>query len=300
MSQPATGSLPPDGVAPYCAAPDPAPRRPGFALPPLACDSHMHLFGPIERYPYQRERSYTPPDAPLESYRALMAALGHQRHVLVQPSVYGTDNSKLLDSLAVAGPGVRGVAVIDAGASDALIERLHQAGVRGARFNFVFPGGVPFSDAERLAERVAPLGWHLDFLLDVSTFEDLERRLSALAVPSVLAHMGHAPAHHGLGHPGMQALLRLLRGGRTWVKLTGGERFTGEQAAPYGDVVPVARALVAAAPERCLWGTDWPHVQLKVPMPNDGVLLDQLATWVPDSETRRAILVDNPARLYGF
>ena len=290
----------PEPEVPYCAAPDPAPRPPGFAVPPLACDSHMHVFGPLARYPYQRNRSYTPPDAPLERYRALMATLGLQRHVLVQPSVYGTDNAKLLDTLAVAGPAVRGVAVIDAGASDAEILRLHAAGVRGARFNFVFPGGVPFSDAEQVARRVAPLGWHLDFLLDVSTFEDLERRLSALATDSVLAHMGHCPARHGLGHPALQALLRLVRGGRTWVKLTGGERFTAERTAPYGDVVPVAQALVAAAPERCLWGSDWPHVQLPVPMPNDGVLMDQLAVWCPDAQTRRAILVENPARLYGF
>ena len=290
----------PGPEAPYCAAPDPAPSAPHFTLPPLACDSHMHVFGPAARYPYQRNRSYTPPDAPLERYRALMATLGCQRHVLVQPSVYGTDNAKLLDTLAVAGPNVRGVVVIDARTSDSEIERLHAAGVRGARFNYVCPGGVPFSDAESLARRVAPLGWHLDFLLDVSTFEDLERRLSALAVDSVIAHMGHCPARHGLGHPGPQALLRLLRHGRTWVKLTGGERFTAETTAPYGDVVPVARALIEAAPARCLWGSDWPHVQLPVPMPNDGVLADQLAVWAPDARTRRAILVDNPARLYGF
>jgi len=285
---------------PWCAPPDPAPRAPRFTVPPLACDTHMHIVGPIERYPYQRNRSYTPPDAPLVRYRALMAMLGHQRHVVVQPSVYGTDNGRLLDTLAEIGPGARGVAVIDAKAPDRLIERLHDAGVRGARFNFVFPGGVPFSDAEAVARRVAPLGWHLDFLLDVSTFEDLERRLSALATDSVLAHMGHCPARHGLDHPGRLALLRLLKEGRTWVKLTGGERFTQEKHAPYGDVARVARTLVETAPGRCLWGTDWPHVQLPVPMPNDGTLMDQLATWCPDTETRRAILVDNPARLYGF
>lgn len=285
---------------PYCAAPDPAPRAPAFAVPPLACDTHMHIVGPAARYPYQRNRSYTPPDATLSAYRRLMATLGHQRHVVVQPSVYGTDNSRLLDTLAEIGPGARGVAVIDAKAPDALIEQLHAAGVRGARFNFVFPGGVPFSDAEAVARRVAPLGWHLDFLLDVSTFEDLEGRLSALATDSVIAHMGHCATRHGLDHPGRRALLALLKSGRTWVKLTGGERFTAEQSPPYEDVATIARTLVEAAPERCLWGTDWPHVQLPVPMPNDGVLMDQLATWCPDAETRRAILVDNPTRLYAF
>jgi predicted TIM-barrel fold metal-dependent hydrolase len=290
----------PGSEVPYCAAPDPAPRAPGFAVPALACDTHMHIVGPAARYPYQKNRSYTPPDAPLQRYRALLATLGVARHVVVQPSVYGTDNSRLLDTLAEAGPNTRGVAVIDAKAPDALIERLHAAGVRGARFNFVFPGGVPFGDAETVARRVAPLGWHLDFLLDVSTFEDLERRLSVLATDSVVAHMGHCPTRHGLAHAGRQALLRLLQAGRTWVKLTGGERYTGEREAPYRDVVPVARALVEAAPERCLWGTDWPHVQLPVPMPNDGVLMDQLAVWCPDAEARRAILADNPARLYGF
>lgn len=287
-------------MIPICAGPDPAPRAPRFAMPPLACDTHAHVFGPAERYPYRPNRSYTPPDATFAQYRALLSTLGVERGVLVQPSVYGTDNRLLADTLRGAGPNFRGIAVLDATASDAELEALNALGVRGLRCNLLFRGGVAFADVEALARRIAPLGWHLQFLLDVSRFEDLERRLSSLPVDSVIDHMGHLPAGEGPTHPGFQALLSLLRQGRTWVKLSGSYRLTGQAVTPYGDVAPLARALIEAAPDRCVWATDWPHPQIPVAMPNDGDLLDQLADWIPDVETRRLILVDNPARLYGF
>lgn len=287
-------------MIPVCAGPDPAPRAPRFAVPPLACDTHAHVFGPAERYPYTPNRSYTPPDATFAQYRALLSTLGVERGVLVQPSVYGTDNRLLADTLRNAGPNFRGIAVLDASASDAELEALNALGVRGLRCNLLFRGGVAFADVEALARRVAPLGWHLQFLLDVSQFEKLEERLSALPVDSVIDHMGHLPAADGPKHPGFRALLSLLRQGRTWVKLSGSYRVTGQAAPPYGDVVALARALIKAAPDRCVWATDWPHPQIPVAMPNDGDLMDQLADWAPDAETRRAILVDNPARLYGF
>lgn len=287
-------------MIPVCAGPDPAPRAPRFAVPPLACDTHAHVFGPAARYPYTPNRSYTPPDATFAQYRALLSTLGVERGVLVQPSVYGTDNRLLADTLRNAGPNFRGIAVLDATASDAELEALNALGVRGLRCNLLFRGGVAFADVEALARRVAPLGWHLQFLLDVSQFEHLEKRLSALPVDSVIDHMGHLPAAEGPKHPGFRALLSLLRQGRTWVKLSGSYRVTGQAAPPYGDVAPLARALIEAAPDRCVWATDWPHPQIPVAMPNDGDLMDQLADWAPDAETRRAILVDNPARLYGF
>lgn len=289
-----------DSSIPVCAAPDPAPRAPRFAMPPLACDTHAHVFGPASRYPYTPNRSYTPPDASFAQYKALLRALGAERGVLVQPSVYGTDNSLMADTLRDAGPNFRGVAVLDDKASDAELEALHAVGVRGVRCNLLFRGGVDFAAVEALARRIAPLGWHLQFLLDVTRFEDLERKLSALPVDSVVDHMGHFAVAEGVGHPGFQALLSLLRGGRSWVKLSGSYRLTGLQHPPYRDVTPIARALVEAAPDRCVWATDWPHPQFHIPMPNDGDLLDQLPDWVPDEALRRRILVDNPARLYDF
>ena len=285
---------------PVCAGPDPQPRQPRLAVPSLACDTHAHVFGPTTRYAYTPDRSYTPPDAPLAAYRHMLATLGLGRGVLVQPSVYGTDNRLLCDSLAAGGSDLRGVAVVDAEIGDDALEDLHRLGVRGLRMNLLFKGGVPFALAETLAARVRPLGWHLQLLIDVSVFGDLRTRLSRLPVDVVVDHMGHLPAALGIDHPGFQALLALVRDGRCWVKLSGAYRLTGERLPPYNDVTPFARALVATAPERMLWGSDWPHPMIRLPMPNDGELLDLLADWVPEEDTRRRILVDNPARLYDF
>lgn len=296
---------PTSGISePTIPGPHPAPSKPASALPRGACDTHAHLFGPQSQYPYQPNRSYTPPDASEEAYRNLLHTLGFQRAVLVQPSVYGTDNRRMLDALARrrADDDIqwRGIAVVDNRISDAELERMHEAGVRGVRVNLVFPGGLTFADVELLSRRIAGLGWHVQFLVDVSRFERLVERLDRLPTDSVVDHMGHIPTHRGIEHPGFRALLELLQGGRTWVKLTGPNRITALERAPFHDVDPFFSTLLEARADRCLFGTDWPHVQLPGPIPDDGDLVNEFLRLVPDLSIRKQVLADNPARLYQF
>ncbi|SIQ15097.1 amidohydrolase family protein [Marinobacterium stanieri] len=288
---------------PVCDAADPFPRAPAFTIPPGACDTHAHVFGTERIYPYTPNRTYTPPDAPVGAYRHLHERLGIARGVLVQPSVYGTDNRLQMDALAyLRGQGLayKGVAVVDADARETELDQLEAGGHCGVRMNLLFKGGIQWRDVEVLAQRLATRNWHLQFLIDVSEFEDLESRIRALPVPVVVDHMGHMDCRKGLEHPGFQALLNLLRDEQVWVKLSGAYRITAEQQPPYTDVDLFAQALVEANPNRCVWGSDWPHPHFSIPMPNDGDLLDLLARWVPDEAVRNRILVDNPAALYGF
>lgn len=290
--------------APWCAGADPATRPPGFVMPKLACDSHAHVCGPMTTHPYAKERIYTPPDALLPDYRCMLHTLGIQRAVLVQPSVYGNDNTVMLQALAEAGPAMRGVAVVDPSISDAALREMHAAGVRGLRFNAVdrrdARNVVPIEQIMPLACRVEPLGWHIELLLQVDAVSDLSAVLDAIPVPVVLGHLGYVHARKGgAAAPGFQALLRAMAGGRCWVKLTGAYRISA-QPVPYDDLMPMATALLATAPERLVWGTDWPHVKVDVAVPNDGDMADVLARWVPDERVRHRILVENPAALYGF
>lgn len=291
-------------AAPTVPGPIVASRLPNEALPIGACDCHAHLFGPQTQYPYQVNRSYTPPDASEVSYRTLLRRLGFQRAVLVQPSVYGTDNSLMLDTLAHLPQDDdiewRGVAVVDASVSDAELERMHRLGVRGVRINLVFPGGITFDDVRSLSNRLQGLGWHIQFLVDVSCFEHLVDRLSALPTPSVIDHMGHVSTANGTQAPGFQALLQLLENDKTWVKLTGPNRISTLQTVPFTDVDPFFQALVDKRADRCVFGTDWPHVQLPTPMPRDEDLVNELLRLLPDAALRQKILTDNPAQLYGF
>lgn len=292
------------GSEPTIPGPDPAPRKPIAALPPGACDTHAHLFGPQHSYPYQQNRNYTPPDATEEAYRHMLRTLGFQRAVLVQPSIYGTDNSRMLDALSARRIDDdiqwRGVAVVDNSVTDKELESMHEVGVRGVRVNLVFPGGLRFNDIEQLANRIVGLGWHVQFLVDVSRFERLVERLERLPTDSVIDHMGHMPTHKGLEDPGFQALLQLLEGGRTWVKLTGPNRISGLDCAPFVDVDPFFTALLMTRQDRCLFGTDWPHVKLPGPIPNDGTLVDEFLRLVPEPAMRWQVLTDNPARIYHF
>ncbi|MBI2295567.1 MAG: amidohydrolase family protein [Betaproteobacteria bacterium] len=290
--------------APLCAGPDPDTRNPGFRLPPGSCDCHAHVFGPAARYPYSPKRIYTPPDASASDYRRMLRALGVERAVLVQPSVYGTDNRAMLAALARSGGRMRGVAVVEESVTDAELERMHAAGVRGVRFNIVDvkaeeKGRLPLDVVRKMAERVRPLGWHLQFLMHVDEFPELDKTFANLPVDIVVDHFGYMETSKGVGHPGFKALLRLLRTGRCWVKFTGAYRISREDM-PYRDVVPYAHALVAAAPERMVWGTDWPHPKHEKAMPNDGELCDRLPEWIPDEKQRHLALVENPERLYGF
>lgn len=289
--------------APPCAPPDFSPRRPVLRLPALACDCHAHILGPASRFAYSPERIYTPPDCLLPDYRAMLAAIGAERAVLVQPSVYGADNAVLLGALREGGSAMRGVAVVGDAPGEAQLEALHAAGVRGVRVNVVDvregQGSLPAARLRELAARIAPLGWHLELLAHVDAYPELDRDLGGLPVDLVFGHLGYLRTDKGLADPGFRALLRLASEGRAWVKLTGPYRIsTGPM--PHADVTPFAHALLEHAPARVVWGSDWPHVMVKGAMPNDGDLADLLAAWVPDEALRRRVLVDNPARLYGF
>ncbi len=286
------------------AAPDGNPRTPRIAVPPLACDCHAHVFGPESRYPMIPAALYGPPDAAgAADFNRMLDALGVQRAVLVQPSAYGTDNRAMLDALA-ADPGrMRGIAVVPFDVDGQTLERLHAQGVRGVRCNIVDlksgAGRLPRDELRGLARRVKPFGWHVELLLHVDEFPDLDRQLADFPVDVSFGHLGYAPTASGTQGAGFRALLRLARDGRAWVKLTGPYRLTAQEL-PYPEVTPFARALLEAAPQRLLWGSDWPHVMVKSAMPNDGALLDLLGQWIPDAALRRRVLVDNPAALYDF
>jgi len=290
---------------PVSVPPERATRRPALRLPPRSCDCHAHVCGPEEKYPLLPDRIYTPAPVTVDDYRDLLAALGVERGVLVQPSFYGADNSALLEALAAAPSMFRGVAVVSDSVSDQELERLHAAGVRGLRFNIVDlssgKGQLPIDRIRRLADRIKPFGWHVEMLMHVNEFPDLDREFDGFPVDVVFGHLGYVPTERGTGDAGFQALLRLLGSGRAWVKLTAPYRIS-PQAMPHPDVVPFAHALLEAAPERLVWGSDWPHVkaQWSIPMPNDGDIVDLLSDWVPSEAARHRILVENPVRLYGF
>lgn len=291
------------GDAPFCPPPDPRPRKASFAVPRGACDTHAHVFGPIARYPYQENRAYTPVDTPLADLRAMHAALGIERLVLVQASVHGTDSRAVLDAAATDPERLRAVVAVEEDVTDRALGDMHERGARGIRVNLVDKGGMPYSSLSALdtiAERIAPLGWHVELLVHVEDSEELEALVKRLKVPVAVGHIGYTKAALGLEHPGYQRFLELLRDGYFWVKLTGPYRISARDRAPYDDAVPFAQAVVEAAPDRVVWGSDWPHVVYWKSMPNDGDLLNALAEWVPDEALRNRILVDNPARLYGF
>ncbi len=290
--------------APLCPPPDPNPHAPSFAVPVGATDCHAHVFGPASRYPYQDNRSYTPPDAPLSQLRAMHKALGIQRLVVVAASVHGTNNNPVLDAVAADPENLRGIATVGADIGDQELARLKDGGIRGIRVNLVDKGGNPFGSLDALggiAERIRDLGFHIELLVHVESFPELRALAKRICVPLSVGHIGYTKvAAGGLDHPGYQEFLALLRDGYFWVKLTGPSRISAHGSVPYSDVAAMAKAVIAAAPDRVVWGSDWPHVMQVKPMPNDGDLLDALAQWAPDAAQRRRILVDNAARLYGF
>jgi predicted TIM-barrel fold metal-dependent hydrolase len=275
-----------------------APALP-FAIPAGATDCHSHVVGAPARWPQLPDRRYEPEQGPPEDYVALMARLGIARSVLVQPSIYGTDNGCQLEAMRLIGPArSRGIAVVAEDVDDLELQRLHDAGMRGLRFNLK-SGGLGLAALEPVARKIAPLGWHIQLFTATPTIAEIAPRLRALAVPVVFDHMGGPVIGEGLAQPGFQALLGLLRERRAWVKLSGAERLSAEPAG-YDDVVPFARALINDAADRALWGLDWPPSRFFKTKPDDAHWFRLLATWAPDAATRQAILVDNPARLYGF
>jgi len=278
--------------------PDPNPVKPKYTPPPRACDGHCHIFGPASRFPYAPERRYTPQDAGRETLAALHRHLGLERAILVQASCHGTNNNAMLDALEWAKGRWRGVAMLKKDVTDLELATLHAAGVRGVRFNFVAHlGGAPdLKNVQAVIARVTPLGWHIQLHLDAEDIETYRGFLESLRVPFIIDHMGRVEASHGLEQKPFRQLLDLMKNELAWIKVSGPERVSSA-GKPFHDAMPFARALIAAAPDRVLWGTDFPHPNVKW-MPNDGELVDLFAATVPDEATRRKVLVDNPARLY--
>jgi len=279
---------------------------PAFKAPGASCDSHFHVFGPADRYPYAPDLRYAPPLASLADYLGLARRLGLERMVFVQPSAYGRDNRCMLDAMQVVGGKCRAVVDVDDTVADAELDRLDGLGVRGIRINvspaqLQEPGlaGALLPRIERLDARCAELGWHLDFLAPGWLTTELMPMFRKLRVNFSLAHMGMYPARDGAGQAGFRQLLQLLRHGNglCWVKLTGVYRLS---AAPgFADATPLAQALIAAAPERVIWGSDYPHLSFADKV-RSVELFNLLGEWAPDEATRRRILVDNPQRLFGF
>jgi 2-pyrone-4,6-dicarboxylate lactonase len=284
-----------------CLPPDPHPSTPRHALPAGACDAHCHVFGPAARFPYAHDRSYTPPDAPVESLIELHDLLGLQRGVIVQASCHGTDNTAMVDAIVRGQGRYRGVAIVDSSVTDEQLADLHAKGVRGVRFNFVAHlGGAPDLDVfDQVLRRIEALDWHVVLHLDAQDIVAYSERINKIRVPFIIDHMGRVRAEAGLEQPAFRELLDLMRNPLAWVKVCGAERVSVGRR-PFADAVPFARALIEAAPERVLWGTDWPHPNISKDMPNDGGLVDLLFEFCGDAGLRQKLLVDNPAALYDF
>jgi 2-pyrone-4,6-dicarboxylate lactonase len=279
---------------------DPSPRTPTFRLPRNACDSHCHIFGPHALYPYAEGRSYTPHDAPLSVFKELQKTLGIDRAVIVNATCHGRDNRVVTDAIAQSGGAYLGIANIDETFSDEELATLNAQGIRGCRFNFVRRlGNVPdLTVFRRLVDRMKPLDWHVDLYFEAGDVPEFVPMLRALPVRYVIDHMGGVRAGSTHDAASFAALIDLVRtDDKCWIKVTGPERISAS-GPPYHDVIPFAQALIAAAPERTLWGTDWPHPNVKQ-MPKDADLVEILAHY-PGGDVLQRMLVDNPARLYGF
>jgi predicted TIM-barrel fold metal-dependent hydrolase len=274
------------------------------APPAGAWDCHCHVFGPAARFTYAPQRSYTPEDAPLEAYLALLDRLGLAHGVLVQPSAYDRDNRAMLDALERAPGRLRGVAVGGAELTPAILRAWHASGVRGLRANEFrrdgkpyYRNGVRLDEIEPLLPAMAELGWHLQLWIDARDLPELAPALARVPVPVVVDHMGRIDHRHGVAHPGFQALVRGVAEGRLWAKLSGTYRL-GATPPDYAEARPFHDALVAANPRQLVWGTDWPHPRPEGPVPDAARLLEVFLDWTPDPALRQAILADNPRRLY--
>lgn len=272
--------------------------EPKKRLPAGTIDCHFHVFEDPASYPYTENRSYTPSLAPWAAFQAMNDAIGADRAVLVHPSVYGYDHSTLYDTLAAHPDRLRAVGVLPTDATEEEIERLHRAGTRGARVNILFAGGNQLADAEALARKIKIFGWHIQFLVDVSTQPDIPAWASRLGVPVVFDHFGH-PSRPDIQDAGFRNMCALVKEGGAWVKLSGAYRVV-DPANKWSAIKPFVDALLKTRTDRLVWGTDWPHPNIPAPMPNDGDLADAVFDWLPDEALRQQILVRNPEVLYGF
>jgi len=283
------------------AAPDPNTRKPKFVAPPLACDAHCHIFGPAARFPYHPTSSYWPPDSPFEGLQKLHSILGFQRAVIVHASCHGPDMRATLDGIARSKGAYRGTAIIDESYTDKDFERMQEGGIRAVRFNFVkHLGGRPdMGFFNKTIQKLKFFKWHLILHLDSTDLVEFRDLFMKIPVPMVIDHMGRVKAADGLQQEPFKILLGFLKNENFWVKVCGAERVSS-LGPPFTDAVPFAQALIEAAPDRILWGTDWPHPNVGKHMPNDGDLVDLFPLMAPDPALQKKILVDNPARLYGF
>ncbi|WP_020681610.1 amidohydrolase family protein [Marinobacterium rhizophilum] len=278
----------------------PNPSKPEFKAPAGAVDAHCHVFGPADKFPYHPKRKYTPCDAPKEKLFELRDYLGFERNVIVQASCHGTDNAALIDALESAGDLARGVAVVDPAITVEELEAMDKAGVRAVRFNFVkrLVDTTPKAVFLSVAEKIKPLGWHIVVYFEAPDLEDLIPFLNELNTTIVVDHMGRPDVAKGVDHPDFQRFIQLMRDNdKVWTKVSCPERLTLTPP-DYSDVVPFARTLVEQFPDRVLWGTDWPHPNMKSHVPDDGKLVDVIPQIAPTAELQQKLLVDNPMRLY--
>ncbi|HEX2216248.1 MAG TPA: amidohydrolase family protein [Xanthobacteraceae bacterium] len=288
-----------------CIPPDRNPRKPKTVLPRGSVDTHVHVFERA-RYKMSPARGYNPPDSTLEDLKHLHATLGVDRVVFTQPSTYGTDNSAILDGMdalnAETPNRARCVVAITMEISDEELAALDERGARGVRLNTDNKGGMPisFDQIGELEARIRPFGWHIEWLFPGKDIVELMPVLTRVKVPQSIGHFAYQPATAGVKAKGFQALLELMRRGNTWMKISGANRVSETDLPPYDDVKPMAHALIEAAPERIMWGTDWPHPNKYAVNPNDGDLVDAFGDWVTEEAMRRKIMVDTPAAFYRF
>ena len=277
-----------------------APKKPDFIVPAGAVDAHCHVFGPSDKFPYSPIRKYTPYDAPAEKLFALRDHLGFKKNVLVQASCHGKNNDAMIDCLSKAGDKARGVAIVDPAISDAELEALDAAGVRGVRFNFLkrLVDPTPKSEYLKTAERIAKMGWHVVVYFEAEELEEMVPFLEAIPTIVVIDHMARPDVALGADHPQFKRFVRLMGDNPNFrVKVSCPERLS-VAGPPYDDVVPFAKILVEQFPDRVLWGTDWPHPNMKTHTPDDGLLVDRIAHIAPTKALQHKLLVENPMRLY--
>jgi len=279
---------------------NPSPSKPRLKLPRGACDTHFHVFGPAKKFPFGPDRAYTPADAPKESLFALHQHLGIERGVVVQSAAHGFDNSASTDLIAAHPKNYLGVALLRPTASVDELKKMHRQGFRGVRFHYMghLGEGFPIDDVIAFAGKLADIGWHLQIHTEGARIGELAPALKRSPVPVIIDHIGRIDASQGLNQKPFQELMQLMKSKNIWVKVSGCERIS-RQSSPWKDALPFARKLVEEFPAQTVWGTDWPHPNLKE-IPDDGVMVDNLAEIAPSEAQRKALLVDNPSRFYGF
>jgi 2-pyrone-4,6-dicarboxylate lactonase len=285
---------------PTCLPPDRNPRKSTLELPVGSVDTHTHVF--VAGYPLSPDRGYNPPDSTLADMLHMHSQLGIERVVFTQPSVYGTDNSAILDAMAQIPDRARAVVALDMSVTDDELAEMDRIGVRGVRLNLDNKGGMPISmdDVPVLASRVAELGWHLEFLFMGEALPELAPLFRSLPVPVTIGHFAYMPAAEGVDFPPFQVLVDLVKEGNTWVKLSGPNRLRVGDQPPWPDIVPLAHALIEANSDHLFWGSDWPHPNKFNAQPNDADCIEQMALWAPDPAIRQKIFVDNPHAFYRF